>query len=218
MIPASYHNIQTASQYQLSGCQLGYSDRDVARFWAKVDFNGAGGCWLWLASSMDKYGHGQFTTRSFGKQRHLYAHRVAWELAHGPIPAGLVICHRCDVARCVFYGHLFIGTQADNLADAREKGRLDTSGPRDAFLTVEQRLAIFHAPGFHGVCTRLAEQYGVSRSRISMIRRGLFAGAPQQQLKPSTPDRQNVVRPFYGAHSPFELVPSIPLPIRGDVW
>lgn len=55
--------------------------------------------------------------------RALRAHRVAYELANGPIPLGMVICHSCDNPRCVNVDHLFIGTQADNMADMVAKGR-----------------------------------------------------------------------------------------------
>jgi hypothetical protein len=35
-----------------------------------------------------------------------YAHRIAWELEHGPVPEGLTLDHRCRVRHCVNPSHL----------------------------------------------------------------------------------------------------------------
>jgi hypothetical protein len=171
VILTGLHNIHSTSQYRLPEWQVVYSDADVARFWAKVGEPNERGCRLWLASRMDAYGHGQFTLRRNGTQHHLYAHRVAWELAHGPIPVGLKVCHQCDVGACVEDVHLFLGTQADNLEDARQKGQLiDGLGARklsdDAY-----RETLSSQERGHGVA--MARKYGVTVVTISRIKRGL---------------------------------------------
>ncbi len=57
------------------------------------------------------------------RYKNQYAHRVAYELATGPIPEGMVVCHRCDTPACINPDHLFVGTQQDNIADMHRKGR-----------------------------------------------------------------------------------------------
>lgn len=94
------------------------------RFWEKVDKSGE--CWTW---------EGKRQKRSGGQSRHDYgiffyqsrwvkAHRFAYELSAGqPIPEGTVVCHSCDNPLCVRFDHLFLGSQADNIADMDAKGR-----------------------------------------------------------------------------------------------
>lgn len=53
----------------------------------------------------------------------LKTHRIAWELANGPIPDGLSVCHSCDNPPCCNVEHLFLGTHADNMADMIAKKR-----------------------------------------------------------------------------------------------
>ena len=88
------------------------------RFWPKVQKTPT--CWLWTGSK-DTQGRGQFWVRE--KQHSVRAHRVAYELCIGKIPADLFCCHTCDNPSCVKPAHLFLGTQKDNMADCSKKDR-----------------------------------------------------------------------------------------------
>lgn len=123
------------------------------------------GCHLWTAGK-NSSGYGQL----WWKGREALAHRMAWRVAKGPIPHGQQVLHECDVRHCINPGHLFLGANADNVADRDRKGRhvpLLGSAHGMAILTEEDVRAI-RASSARGI--DLAKQFGVYPSRISAIR------------------------------------------------
>jgi hypothetical protein len=71
------------------------------------------------------------------------AQRWAWSIKHGPIPDGMILCHRCDERRCVNPDHLFLGTRADNNADIKAR-RLQFADARAATTADSAQIRIFY--------------------------------------------------------------------------
>jgi hypothetical protein len=144
------------------------------RFEAKVDrlpgLGPDGSCHEWTAG---RYRDGYGRIRVGG--RILRAHRVAWEFERGPIPEGQQVLHKCDNPPCVREDHLFLGTQAENIADMNAKGRGNQPKGSDhgsAKLT-EEEIPEIRSLLAHGAPGRfIARIYGVSDTLISNINTG----------------------------------------------
>ena len=133
-----------------------------------------GDCLVWTGAR-DRYGYGWFEFQ--GKT--LRTHRIAWELANGPIPGGLWVCHHCDNPPCCNTAHLFIGTRRDNVLDMSAKGRHGLQlradkvrGSRNgaAVLSESKVLAIRAGLARGESLNRLAAQFGVGKTTIVRVR------------------------------------------------
>lgn len=121
------------------------------------------GCWLWDGNSFaEGYGYVWFKEL----KRVMGAHRAAWIIYNGKIPAGLFVCHTCDNRACVNPKHLFLGTQKENVGDCIKKGRFFYVEKRK--LTAEQ-ISQIRTLYRYGNGRLLAKRYGVSRTTISDI-------------------------------------------------
>lgn len=149
----------------------------ATRFWIKVASVDPSACWPWTAGR-NRLGYGKFGIEG----RAHYAHRIAWELTHGPIPDGLRALHRCDNPPCCNPAHLFLGTQGENIQDMHDKGRhrpkvvhpippghARGEACHSAKLTAPDVLSIRQAASEGTDFPTLAARYGVTKQSIWAI-------------------------------------------------
>lgn len=154
-------------------------------------------CWRWCGLT-NPGGYGVIAVRGVdGRWANKQAHRVSWELANGPLPKeapgrrgarGNVVMHTCDNRWCVNPAHLRLGTQAENLADMRLKGR-GACGERHsqrmkqvaargenngrAKLTQDQAMEVLQRARAGEDQKSIAQDFCIRQTTVSRILRGL---------------------------------------------
>lgn len=117
-------------------------------------------------------GYGELTYRG----RLTLAHRASYERHNGPIPDGMIVCHRCDNPPCINPDHLYVGTHADNGQDKAERRR-STRGVRNAAakLTDDDVLTIRRLRVDGWTYARLGDRFGVGKTTIGrVVRRAIW--------------------------------------------
>ena len=148
------------------------------RFMQKVQIGQNGDCWRWTGAFVPN-GYGYFSLN----KKVMHAHRAAFMLFKGAIPAGLYVCHQCDNQWCVNPEHLWPGTQKENIADCIAKGRKiappvtnwqnRTKPHHWQRLTEAQAREIIRRLHLGETQASIARQFGVNPSAIYKIKMGL---------------------------------------------
>ena len=116
------------------------------------------------------------TSRGYGSAYHngktVRAHRLAWEKANGPIPDGLLVCHRCNNKGCVNPDHLYLGTIQVNNRDAKDDGLLNPPKGEQhwkASLTEDDVRAI---RADNRIRREIGADYGIHKTTVTKIKNG----------------------------------------------
>jgi len=123
-----------------------------------------GDCWLWTGGGV-RYGK----TSVGGKSAAV--HVLAYELANGPVPEGLVVRHSCDTPKCVKPAHLSVGTPAQNSRDMTARDRQAKGIRQGSAKMTDESVRECRADYFSGAATvtQLARRYGLSNSTVGKI-------------------------------------------------
>lgn len=140
------------------------------RYWAQVQRGPD--CWLWIGK-LNPNGYG--TTGWQGNTR--LAHRVALMMLDVPLVAGAMVCHHCDVRRCVNPDHLYVGDALSNVADMYARGRAVDHGLKgeanSQHKLTEDSVRSIRRLSAAGISQHeLARRFGVSRPAIGYVLSG----------------------------------------------
>lgn len=118
------------------------SDKDIARFLAKVDKSGD--CWTWTGSTT-RSNHGGLKYGKMGFAcKNVLAHRFSYALAYGECPTNLQIDHRCRNPLCVNPAHLQAVDQSTNLENLGESYKNSKTGIRGVSWDREKNKYVVH--------------------------------------------------------------------------
>jgi hypothetical protein len=152
--------------------KIRYSDRGwTGRFWAKIAVSAPDDCWPWTGCR-DEDGYGLLALKWDDGWRNRRTHRLSYELHRGEIPPGMYVLHSCDNPACCNPAHLRLGTQADNGADMKARGRCKRNGYHRRVHDDATIQAIRAAVAAGAMQKDVAARFGVSRSYVSALVRG----------------------------------------------
>lgn len=132
------------------------------RFWARVKKGGPDTCWVWQGKSKTR-GYGVLFIGSRANRKSLYAHRTAYTLINGPIPASTQVNHSCHNRLCANPNHLHLGNSKSNMQEMLAAGGCGDSRNKLSESQKDELVAYLEA-GISGY--EVARRFGVSRTAV----------------------------------------------------
>jgi len=135
------------------------------RFWERRVPCPMSGCWLWIGSVNNKEYATCTPIRSSGSTT-AYAHRLAYLILVGPVPAPLELDHKCRTTVCVNPDHLEPVTHAVNIRRGRsaQLNLAITHCPRGHAYN-KQNTTLYRGRRFCKACSAIAKREYKKRAR-----------------------------------------------------
>lgn len=137
-------------------------------------------CWDWQGAR-NEHDYGIIAITKEEKPRSNLVHRIAWEILNKKrLPDDLFGLHHCDRPPCCNGMHIHPGTQLQNMADAKSRGRRLGTGTRrvqgervaQAKLHEEDIPLVFELRAQGWTIKAIGRRFGVSKYSISCILKG----------------------------------------------
>ena len=148
------------------------TNQRIERFWSRVVKTET--CWIWTGAK-SKGSNGGYGHLGIGKgsKKTVSAHKLSMLLTGVEIPAGMCVCHRCDVNLCVRPDHLFLGTSADNAKDCTDKGRRAYGEAHKASKLTDEKVRFIRSEYAAGKTQQqIADLVGVHQGNVGRVLQG----------------------------------------------